>query len=120
MTPTPRVGLAATATYTIDDAMAPPHLPVKVLSTPSMIMLVEGTCLAAVQEHLGEDHTTVGVHVCVSHIAAAVSGEEIEVDARLVIVDRRRLTFETVVTAGDRVLSRGTHARMIIDTERFG
>jgi len=120
MTQPLRVGVAASATYTVDDDMAPPHLPVKVLSTPSMIMLIEGTCLAAVQSELGDTQTTVGVHVCVSHGAAAMSGEDVRVDTKLVIIDRRRLTFETTVTAGDRVLSTGTHARMVVDMERFG
>jgi fluoroacetyl-CoA thioesterase len=113
------VGLESRAAHTVTADMSPGHLPVNVLSTPSMIMLIEGTCLAGVQEHLDDDETTVGVHVCVSHDAAAVEGQEIEVTSRLVIRDRRRLTFETEVTAGDTVLSTGTHVRMIIDTSRF-
>lgn len=115
-----RVGLEARASYTVTADMSPPHLPVAVLSTPSMIMHIEGTCLQAAQDHLDDAETTVGVHVCVSHDAAAGEGEEFEVTARLVVTDRRRLTFETRVTAGDRVLSTGTHARMVIDTSRFG
>ncbi|MEO1060154.1 MAG: thioesterase [Actinomycetota bacterium] len=114
------VGLEARATYTVTEDMSPGHLPMTVLSTPSMIMLIEGTCLGGVQEHLDETETTVGVHVCVSHDAAAVEGQEFEVAARLVIRDRRRLTFETRVTAGDTALSTGTHVRMVIDTSRFG
>lgn len=120
MKDTLRVGLETSATYTVSEDMSPGHLPMTVLSTPSMIMLIEGTCLQAVQEHLDEAETTVGVHVCVSHDAAASEGEEFEVRARLVVTDRRRLTFETRVTVGDRVLSTGTHARMVIDTSRFG
>lgn len=119
MKDTLRVGLESNASYTVTADMSPGHLPVNVLSTPAMIMLVEGTCLAGVQDHLDDDETTVGVHVCVSHDAAAVEGQEFEVTARLVIRDRRRLTFETRVTAGDTVLSTGTHARMVIDTSRF-
>ena len=119
MKDTLRVGLESRATYTVTADMSPGHLPMNVLSTPSMIMLIEGTCLTGVQEHLDETETTVGVHVCVSHDAAAVEGQEFEVASRLVIRDRRRLTFETTVVAGDTVLSTGTHARMVIDTSRF-
>ena len=115
-----RVGLESRATHTVTAEMSPGHLPVNVLSTPAMIMLIEGTCLAGVQDHLDATETTVGVHVCVSHDAAAVEGQEVEVASRLVIRDRRRLTFETTVRAGDTVLSTGTHTRMVIDTARLG
>jgi len=44
----------------------------------------------------------------------------VEVSFELTEIDRRRLTFETRVTCGDRVLSEGTHQRAVIDTNRFG
>ena len=113
-------GLTGNATYTVTADMSPPHLPVVVLSTPSMIQLIEGTCLAAVQPRLGATETTVGTHVCISHEAKASEGEEVEVSFTLTEVDRRRLTFETTVTCGDRVLSKGTHQRAVIDTSRMG
>jgi hypothetical protein len=34
-------GVAGTATYTVTADMSPPHLPTKVLSTPSMVQLIE-------------------------------------------------------------------------------
>ena len=100
--------------------MSPPHLPTVVLSTPAMIQLIEETCLQHVQEHLDENETTVGTHVCVSHAAAAGEGEEVTVSFRLSKIERRRLSFDTTVTCGDRVLSEGTHQRAVIDTSRFG
>jgi fluoroacetyl-CoA thioesterase len=114
------VGLDGNANYEITAEMAPPHLPVAVLSTPSMIQLIEGTCLMTVQPHLDEGQTTVGTHVCVSHAAGAFVGETITVTCRLAEIDRRRLTFETEVTCGDRTLSTGTHQRAVVDLGRFG
>jgi fluoroacetyl-CoA thioesterase len=114
------VGLDGTASYEITADMSPPHLPAAVLSTPSMIQLIEGTCLATVQPHLDEGQTTVGTHVCVSHDAGAFVGETVTVTCRLSEIDRRRLTFETEVTCGDRVLSTGTHQRAVVDLSRFG
>ncbi len=107
-------GLTNTATYTVTEEMSPPHLPVKVLSTPNMIQLIEGTCLALAQSHLADDQTTVGTHVCVSHAAAAKAGEDVQVDCELIEVDRRRLEFRTAVTMGDVVISEGTHQRFIV------
>ena len=85
-----------------------------------MIQLIEATCLTTVQPHLDEGQTTVGTHVCVSHDAGAFVGETITVECRLAEIDRRRLTFETTVTCGDRTLSTGTHQRAVIDLSRFG
>lgn len=38
-----KVGLSGEHTYVVTDDMSPPHIPAKVLSTPSMIGLIEGT-----------------------------------------------------------------------------
>ena len=114
------IGLSSEKRYRVTDEMAPPHLPVKVLGTPSMIGLIEGTCLLAIQPFLEKGQATVGTHVCVSHQGAAPSGQEITIRGKLVKIEKRRLTFETEVECGDRLISKGTHERAIIDTSRFG
>lgn len=108
------LGLSSTATYTVTEDMAPPHLPVKVLSTPSMIALIEQTCLLLAQEHLDGSETTVGIHVCVSHQAAAAAGDDIEVHCELTAIDRKKLTFATTVLCGDKKVSVGTHDRFVV------
>ncbi|MFV0523766.1 MAG: thioesterase family protein [Acidimicrobiales bacterium] len=107
-------GVSRRDTYEITADMSAPHLPVKVLSTPSMIMLIEGTCLQAAAEHLDEGETTVGIHVCVSHSASAEVGEEVTVACELTERDRKRLVFSTTVTSADRTLSEGTHQRFVV------
>ncbi len=107
-------GLSATARYMVTEDMSPPHLPAKVLSTPNMIGLIEQTCLLLAQEHLDDDETTVGIHVCVSHSAAADAGEEIEVSCELTERDRKKLVFTTTVTCGEKSVSEGTHDRFIV------
>ena len=108
------IGIRGSARHLVTSGMSPPHLPSKVLSTPSMIQLIEGTCLATAQEHLDGNETTVGIHVCVSHSASVAAGEEIEVSCELTETDRRRLVFATTVTAGERVVSEGTHQRFVV------
>ncbi len=100
--------------------MSPPHLPRKVLSTPSMVQLMEQTCLLCVAPYLDDGETTVGVHVCVSHVASAGAGEVVTFSGKLVEVTKRRLRFEVRAEAGDRLLGEGTHDRAVIDTSRFG
>jgi fluoroacetyl-CoA thioesterase len=113
-------GINAERSYPVTDDMAPPHLPVKVLSTPSMIQLIEGTCLLLAQEHLDDGEVTVGTHVCVSHAGAAMSGESVTVHCDLATVEKRRLTFNVSVTAPSGVISEGTHQRAVINANRFG
>jgi fluoroacetyl-CoA thioesterase len=112
-------GIEHRATYDVSAEMAPAHLPTAVLSTPSMIQLIEQTCLAAVQLHLDDGETTVGTHVCVSHTGPAAVGEAVTVSCLLTDVQRRRLTFDVEVAAAVRTISTGTHERAVIDLTRF-
>jgi fluoroacetyl-CoA thioesterase len=114
------VGLEHTASYEVAADMTPAHLPVAVLSTPSMILLVEQTCLAAAQAHLDEGETTVGTHVCVSHTGAVAVGQTVRVSCALTSRERRRLTFDVEVAGPDGAISTGTHERFVVDASRFG
>jgi len=109
-----QAGLAGTATHVVTAAMGAAHLPRVVLSTPSMIGLIERVCLLTVQPHLDDGEVTVGTHVCVSHQAAAGEGEEFTVTCRLTDVNRRRLTFDVQVDSATARLSEGTHQRAVI------
>ena len=91
------VGISGSARHLVTPDMSPAHLPNKVLSTPSMVQLIEMTCLTTAQAHLDDNETTVGVHICVSHSASVAAGEEVEVRCELTERDRRRLTFATTV-----------------------
>jgi fluoroacetyl-CoA thioesterase len=114
-----QIGIEHEARYRVTDEMAPGHLPVKVLSTPSMIGMIEVTCLQALEPHLDAGQATVGTHVCVSHDGVARSGQEIRIHCRLAKIDGRRLTFDTQVHVDERSISTGTHQRAIIDAARF-
>ncbi len=107
-------GLSSTATYTVTEDMAPPHLPMKVLSTPSMVGLIEQTCLLLAQQHLDDNQTTVGIHVCVSHQAAVNAGQDVQISCELTAIDRRKLSFTTTVVCDDKTVSVGTHDRFIV------
>jgi fluoroacetyl-CoA thioesterase len=113
------VGIEHETHHCVTPDMAPPHLPVAVLSTPSMIHLIEMTCLEAAQPHLDDGETTVGTHVCVSHSGAARAGEDVRFQCALQAVDGRRLTFAVEVSTSARSISEGTHQRVVIDRSRF-
>jgi fluoroacetyl-CoA thioesterase len=119
MKPSLQPGLEATYRHPVTADMSPAHLPAKVLSTPSMIGLIEQSCLLTAQEHLDQGETTVGTHVDVSHSGPAFPGEEIEVRVRLREVRKRRLDFAIEVSSPRGVISAGRHERAVIDLARF-
>ncbi|MFP6583113.1 MAG: thioesterase family protein [Candidatus Hydrogenedentota bacterium] len=114
------VGIENTMEHTVTDDMSPAHLPMKVLSTPSMIQLIEMTCLHCAQAHLDDGETTVGTHVNVSHQGKAMSGETVTIDVKLSEINKRRLTFDINVNAPSGLISTGTHQRAVLDLSRMG
>jgi fluoroacetyl-CoA thioesterase len=113
-------GIEDSRDYEVLADMSPAHLPVAVLSTPSMIGLIEGTCLGLTQQHLDEDETSVGTHVCVSHEAAVSVGENITVWCQLKAMEKRRLEFDVRVEGPRGQVSTGTHQRAVITRSRLG
>ena len=89
-----------------------PH--VSKFSTPSMIQLMEQAASEGVSGHLQEGEVSVGIEVNIRHLAAADIGATIVAYAKLIEIDRNRLTFEVVAFDADRKIGEGTHKRAII------
>ena len=90
-----------------------------VLSTPSMLLLMEQTCLEATLPHLDEGESNVGTMVHIWHKAAAPIGETVQCSCKMLERDRRRMLFEVRVTMGDTLIGEGTHERFVVDVSRF-
>lgn len=92
---------------------------VDVLSTPSMIAFMEQTCLEAVQPTLPMGYTTVGIKVCINHLAASPKGTKIKVQVKLLKQEERKLTFHVEAWWKDKKIGEGEHKRFIVNKERF-
>jgi fluoroacetyl-CoA thioesterase len=113
------VGLRHAKSVTVTDDMTPPHLrsePVRVLSTPDMIRLIEQTAGEAVAPWLGPGQATVGTRVEVAHLAPTPVGMTVTITVELVEVDRRRLGFRVEVRDELDEAGKGTHERFIVDS----
>ena len=88
-----------------------------VLSTPSMIALMERASIQAVQDYLPEGHTTVGFEVHVKHFKGTPKSKKVTVRAELIEVDARKLRFKV---DEDKKVGDGTHRRAIIAIQRQG
>jgi fluoroacetyl-CoA thioesterase len=112
-------GLKAEIVTTVDDRLVVTHMGGEgVLSTPSMIGLMERAAIQAVQEHLPEGHTTVGFEVNVKHFGATPKGRKVTVCAELLEIDGRKLRFRIEARDDDKKVGDGTHRRAIIPLQR--
>jgi predicted thioesterase len=111
-------GLKYSRTVTVTDDMTPSHLrndPIRVLSTPDMIRLIEQTAIEATQPSLKPGQATVGTRVDIAHLAATPVGMTLTITVELVEVDRRRLGFRIEVRDELDEVGKGTHERFIIE-----
>ncbi|MDF2928110.1 thioesterase family protein [Anaerospora sp.] len=92
---------------------------VAVYATPAMIGIMEGTCLAAVDPHLPEGMSTVGIHLDVKHLSATPVGMSVRATAKLTEISGKRLTFAVEAFDDKEKIGEGTHQRYIIDLAKF-
>jgi len=112
-------GLSAEIVTAVDDKLVTKHVGGEgVLSTPSMIGLMERAGIEAVQDYLPEGHTTVGFDVHVKHFGATPKGKTVKVRAELLEIDGRKLRFRVEAHDDDKKVGDGTHRRAIIAVQR--
>jgi predicted thioesterase len=92
---------------------------VPVLSTPHLIALMEGASQVAIEPHLEDGETAVGVHIDMHHLAATPVGMEVRVQAELVEVDGQRLRFSVEAWDETEKVGQAQHERFVITTARF-
>lgn len=90
-----------------------------VYATPCMAALMEGAACEALEGLLGEEKTTVGTELSISHIAATPVGMEVRAVAEVTSVEGNIISFS--VTAYDEAgkIGEGTHKRAVVTAQRF-
>jgi fluoroacetyl-CoA thioesterase len=115
-------GLVGEARATVDTSMLASALgsgAVQVLSTPSMIALMENAAAQAVAGVLPPGQTTVGTRVDVRHLAATPVGLHVRARAELREVDGRKLIFAIEAFDSIEKIGEGTHERTVVDPQRL-
>jgi predicted thioesterase len=90
-----------------------------VLSTPSMVWLVEHAAQVLAQMHLPAGQTTVGAEVFVRHLAPTPLGMRVRAKVRIDELDGRRIVFSAEVFDEKEKVGEGRHVRVIVDEKRF-
>ena len=89
----------------------------KILSTPSMLGLMEGAALTLAKEYLDEGMTTVGVEAHVKHLASTPVGMEVRATATLRSIERRKMWFDIVVEDENGKCGEGSHLRIMVQNK---
>jgi predicted thioesterase len=114
-------GLSAEVTAIVDESLIVKHMGGDgVLSTPSMIGMMERAGIQAVQTMLPDGYTTVGFEVNVKHFAATPKGKKVTARAELLEIDGRKLRFKVEVHDEDKKVGEGTHRRAIVQIGGHG
>jgi len=89
-----------------------------VYATPRMVSDVEYACRDFLLAHLDPGEDSVGAHVSIDHLAATPLGLRVEINASVVEVDRRKVTFEFTVHDPVEQVGRGKHVRFVVETAK--
>src|SRR6185295_19950333 len=84
-------------------------------ATPSMILDIEHTCRELIIEHADAGEDSVGMEVCVRHLAPTLLGMTAEVSVTVTAVEGRKVQFEVAVKDDFDAVGAGTHTRFVVD-----
>ncbi|MBI2359653.1 MAG: thioesterase family protein [Deltaproteobacteria bacterium] len=116
-------GLAHKRTYVVTPEMGVKHFGPgvsPVLSSPSMIGLMERTCVELLTPYMDENEQTVGFHVDVKHLAPTKIGQSVTVTASLQECNEKRFRFVVAAINDQGVkIGEGTHRRALVHLNQF-
>lgn len=90
-----------------------------VYATPCMVALMEGAACEAISNALGDDKTSVGIELNISHLSATPVGLSVYAEAEVTNVEGNIVTFHLAAFDEKGKIGEGTHKRAIISTQRF-
>jgi predicted thioesterase len=120
--PTIVVGLTASASYKVAEPDTARWLgsgDLDVLATPRLLGWMEAVTCRALDRALTAEQTSVGTSVSLEHVHASPVGAVVDVVARVVQVDGRRVRLEAVATADEHVCGRSDITRVVVERDRF-
>lgn len=118
--------LAPGASFTLETTVTPDltadrfgNAGVQVLATPALAGLMEAAAIRCVAPFLAPGQGTVGTRLDLQHLAPTPVGLRVQITARLVEADRRRLVFEIEARDDHERIATCRHERFVVDLPRF-
>ena len=84
-----------------------------------MIALMENAAAACIADELGEENTSVGTMISVSHVSATPMGMKVKATAELVGIEGRKYDFKVIAEDERGLIGEGTHSRVSVNREKF-
>jgi fluoroacetyl-CoA thioesterase len=97
----------------LDSALA------SVLSTPTMVAMMEQAAMEAIKPFLDAGESSVGMSIEVSHTAATPPGHRARAEAEVTKVEGRRLEFAVLAFDDVEQIGSETHRRAVVDAAKF-
>lgn len=117
-----RPGLSAAVDLIVTDAdtaLAMRSGEVPVLATPRILALVEEATVRALDGHLDDGSSSVGMRVQLEHISPTPIGGTVHAEANLEKVAGRRLVFHVSARDERGLVAAGKVTRVVVDVDRF-
>ncbi|MCY1706292.1 MULTISPECIES: thioesterase family protein [Pannonibacter] len=92
---------------------------VPVLATPVLLWLGELAAMRAIEGTLQAGQMTLGYGHDMRHLAPTPKGWNVTLEAELIRIEDKILTFSIEARDGEGVIASGTHTRAIVDKGRF-
>ncbi|MFM7685653.1 MAG: thioesterase family protein [Actinomycetota bacterium] len=112
-------GVADLVVTEADTAVAMGSGTVPVLATPRVVALCEQATCAALEGHLSEGCTTVGMRVQLDHLQPTAVGGTVRAEAILEKIEGRRFTFTVSASDDKGLVAAGKVTRVLVDVARF-
>ena len=115
-------GLAASVELTVadvDTAAAMSTGDVPVIATPRIVALAEEASVQAIDGHLADGSTSVGMRIQLDHLAPTAVGGRVVAEAKLDKVEGRRLCFSVSIDDERGLVAAGRITRVVVERERF-
>lgn len=92
---------------------------VDVLSSMTLMTLLEGAAIAVLRPHLGPGEMTVGARMEMDHLAPTPEGFTVTATAELAEVAGRKLVFNISAHDGVEQVCRAVHVRFVVEAAKF-
>ena len=116
------IGVSGSVKEVVTDAMTARSVgsgDVDMLSTPSLLALVERAAVASLAGKLPDGTTTVGASVKLAHLEPTPVGTTVKVTASVERIRSRRLHFIFTAFDSSGEVAGGHHVRAVVDRARF-
>jgi fluoroacetyl-CoA thioesterase len=112
-------GVTGTVTWTVEPSRCVRRADRDILSTPSLVLLIEEAGMAALAPYLAQDEESVGTRIDLAHVAPSPAGVTVTATATVREIVGRRVQFEVEAADERGVVGKGSHERVVVSAARF-